>query len=541
VKSEFTCAQCRDALPGYVAGTLARTERLLVEGHLAACDACLQDYAQWRTLADLAHQADAQTPEASAQNVTGTWAAIQARILAESPVSIGVRSVNDSEHDSSPSSGTARAVSPPPARPALRHRHVPMGATATAAALLLVALAVGLFAYHPRGGSATVVHGVRTPTPLPTQTPDLGIMDVFYWGSDALSPTDAWAVGYGHENRDYSITMGVISHFDGKQWQVDKNATFEDSTLFGISMDSATDGWAVGSHTVDRQSGAVVPFLAHYTQGQWVTQTLNLPNISLRQVQMFGPDAGWATGGDNNGPVFLHFQHGVWTPTMFAPTLAALTQAASTHAASPLAYYAPQSPRAGRPKVAVAQAQFLSDTEGWATGIDQTGVAVWQFHNGQWQTVLHFVTEPGAAFLGLGVNSNTDVWVLGTAGVGTAFSSAKLTFHPLSTLSSGPLVLLHFDGHAWVRVPVDTAANVPFLDGATWMANYGAVDQQQMITGLLVNQSGHWSGTTFPQPVNSVLNAHKAPDGSTLVVAVTDEFTKTLHLLRYANGQWSNV
>ncbi|MGZ3602014.1 MAG: hypothetical protein ACXWQ5_20590, partial [Ktedonobacterales bacterium] len=248
-------------------------------------------------------------------------------------------------------------------------------------------------------------------------------------------------------------------------------------------------------------------------------------------------------------PIFLHFQHEVWTPTTFAPAHEALTQAASTqvvsmHAGSPLAYHLPLSPESAGPKVGVGQAQFLSDTEGWATGRDLTGIAVWHYHNGQWQTALHLPAAPGADFLGLGANSSTDVWVLGTAVVGTAFSSAKLAFHPLSTLSSGgPFVLLHFDGHAWARMPADSSAGAPFLDGGTWLAQYGTVNRQELVVGLLLNQGGHWSTTTFPQPVNNVLSARKAPDGSTLVVAATGDTpdTQTLQLLRYANGTWSNV
>ncbi len=544
MNSEFTCAQCRDALPGYVAGTLAHTARLAVERHLVACDTCQQTCAQWRALANLAHQADAQTPAASAQSATGTWAAIQTRILSESPFTTGVHSVNNSQHDPSPAQGTTPVSSPPPThtRPSLEQRRVPMGATAAMAALLLVALAVGLFAFHSWAGGAAAVNGMLTPTPSPTQPPDAGIADVSYWGSDTLSATDAWAVGFGRsEGGDY---VGVISHFDGKVWQVDKNAIFAGSTLFGISMDSDSDGWAVGSHIVDSASGAAVPFLAHYTQGHWVTQMLNLPNISLRQVQMFGPDAGWATGGDNNGPVFLHYQHGVWTPTAFMPKYAAVTQAASTCAVSPVAYHVPLLPMSAGPKVAVGQAQFLSDTEGWATGRDLTGIAVWQYHNGQWQTALHLSAPPGTDFLSLGANSSTDVWVLSTAGVGQAFPSAKLAFHPLSTLSSGgSLVLLHFDGRAWVSKPADSSAGAPFLAGGTWLARYGVVNDQQLVVGLLMNQGGHWSATTFPQPVNLMISAHTALDGSTLLVAAMGDAntSQTLLLLRYANGKWSSV
>lgn len=448
------------------------------------------------------------------------------------------------QHDASPAQRANPVASPPPARPSLVHRRIPIGATATVAALLLIAFAAGLFAFHPRGGGNTTGRGGQHATQIPTQAPVEGAVDVEYKASDALSPTDVWAVGTGLKNRSSTKQSSVISHFDGKRWHIDENAVFAGSQLSAISMGSASDGWAVGYHDVDT-SGAFEPFLVHYTQGRWVAQTLNLPNVTLTQVQMFGPDAGWATGRDSTqAPIFLHFQHGVWTPTTFAPTHAALTQAAAMHiAAAPLAYYAPRLPLAGRPSLAVVQAQFLSDTEGWATGIDQTGIAVWQFHNGQWQTALHLATPPGADFLGLGANANTDVWVLGTAGVGQAFSQAKLAFHPLSTLSSGASVLLHFDGHTWTSMPVDSSASPPFLAGATWLTRYGVVSQQRLVLGLLMNQGGHWSATTFPQPVNSILSVSKTADGSTLVVAATDGVSdpQTLQLLRYANGTWSSV
>lgn len=450
--------------------------------------------------------------------------------------------MNDNRHDSSPTQGTTAVTSSPPPQPSLVRRRIPMGATATVAALLLVALAVGLFAFHSRGGAATAINGGQHSTLVSD-------WNVTYTAADVLSPTDAWAVGDGFKRRSVMPRSGIISHFDGKQWHIDDNAVFPDVFFSAISMGSASDGWALGSQEGDHTQPAK-PFLAHYTGGRWVPQTLNLPNVTLSQIQMLGPDKGWATGQNaaqgDYGPVLLHFQHGVWTPTMFAPTNAALTQAASTNAVSPLAYHVPQSPMSGGPEVSVDKAQFLSDTEGWAIGTDLDKLAVWRYHNGQWQTVLRV---PGASvhrFLDIGANSSTDVWVLSKIGImgPEGFSPAQLAVYPLSTRTSGgTYFLLHFDGHSWANVPADSAAGAPFLDGATWLPKYSVANQKQVVPGLLMNQDGQWSSTTFPKPVNSVLSARKAADGSTLVVAAMGDMvdSQTLQLLRFANGTWSNV
>ncbi len=554
MNSEFTCAQCRDALPGYVAGTLARTVRLSVERHLVACDACQQAHAQWRVLADLAHQADAQTPAASVQSATGTWAAIQTRILSESPFTTGAYSVNNSQHDSPPTQGTAPILSTPPphTRPALGQRRIPMGATAVVAALLLVAIAVGLFASHLHRGLATPGLG--------WQSPSGDLMGIVYLGSDALSPTDVWAVGYGSNRASVSVSGGgfthavssVISHFDGKQWHIDESAVFAGVRLYAISMDSPTDGWAVGfrSSSTDQFESS---FLVHYTQGHWVPQTGNLPVASLLQVQMFGPDAGWATGiGSDDGPAIFHYQHGVWMQTTFAPL-----PIASPNAVPP----AVATNATPAPKYYMLQAHFLSDTEGWGVGDDKTGLEVWQYHNGQWQTVLYTPLPPETYISGLGANSSTDVWVLAVGGgLSQALSSATPAVRTLPTPSTGgSYILLHFDGHAWASMRVDAPADAaigepaaggrgsPFLDGATWLPTYAQVNHQQVVPGLLLNQGGHWSATTFPKPVDTALNANTAPDGSTLLVAAMGAVTEsqstsqTLLLLRYANGKWRSV
>ncbi len=417
------------------------------------------------------------------------------------------------------------------------HRRVPL--VAAAAALLLVLLAAAIFGLRPHGVKG--IGGHPSPTSVPTATIDT--TSLTYTASDILSPTNAWAVGYSIEGGNTS----AISHFDGNKWQVLRGAVFTDSQLNGISMDSADDGWAVGVHYIFQNNTNspptlidTKPLLVHYTQGHWVPQILDMPNTSLFQVQMFGPDDGWATGKViSTGPLFLHYQHGVWASTTFAPTAAATD-----------ASFVPQSILPpGESYTIATQVHFLSDTEGWALGQDKTSTAVlWHFHNGKWQTVFHVddAIRPAPMFLGLGVNSATDVWVLSMGSVNTASAGGGQLLSSERPLSNGGLspTLLHYDGHTWTSMQADIAAGAPFLEGATWLARYDSVNNQQlMVVGLLLNQSGRWTATIFPQPVANVFSATVAPDGSTLVVATYGNVggpPQTLHLLRYAGGKWSN-
>ena len=533
MNSEYTCTQCRESLPGYVAGTLDPAKRLSVAAHLATCEACQREHAQWRTLADLARQTDAQTPKENAQSARGTWAAIEASILSESPFTTGALFMDFDQQSTHTSLVTPPlAASPPSQRSPARRR---FSVAAMTAALLLVAFAAAIFALHPRQESVAPGNG-RKPlsTPTATAVPAVGLADVTYGDAAVLSPADAWAIGNGTQQGG-AVYTGAISHFDGHQWIIGTNAVFPNTTLSGIAMDAADDGWAVGAQGIN--IGARKPLLLHYTQGHWIPQTLtNYADAVLEQVQMFGPDDGWATGKDiANGPIFLHYHQGVWTPTTFAPT----TTAATT------AYYTPQSilPPGVSP-VSIQQAQFLSDTEGWAWGQDNTDNVLWRYHNGQWQTVFHIAASSAANFFGIGANSATDVWILGSYALGNTFAVSGAAFVSEAFHSSGGApVLFHFDGHAWARIPIDISAGAPFLAGATWLASGGSVNQRQQVTGLLLNQSGHWRVTTFTQPVTHVLSAMNAPDGSTLVVAAigSENGPQTLQLLRYANGAWSSL
>jgi hypothetical protein len=83
------------------------------------------------------------------------------------------------------------------------------------------------------------------PSPDPTlEREDL----VRLLGIDAISGTDAWAVGMFEVAGSYTHPRTLIGHWDGSRWTVvpSKNPSRIDDELLGVSAASATDIWAVG-------------------------------------------------------------------------------------------------------------------------------------------------------------------------------------------------------------------------------------------------------------------------------------------------------
>ena len=110
-------------------------------------------------------------------------------------------------------------------------------------------------------------------------------------GIAMISPRDGFAVG-GIGNS----SSGVILHYTSGRWSVQSTV---DETLYGISLCSATEAWAIGG------SGAIY----HYTSGVW-TKAANPTSHPLYGVTSlpFGSNP-WAVGA---GGTLLHYRDGAW-------------------------------------------------------------------------------------------------------------------------------------------------------------------------------------------------------------------------------------
>ena len=109
----------------------------------------------------------------------------------------------------------------------------------------------------------------------------------------ALSQQSVWAVG-GQFNMQGAPTGGIIVHYDGQQWV----STAVASPLFGVSMLSSNDGWAVGFN------GTIL----HYDGHTW--DAFNSPTSAvLRSVVVNSANNGWAVG---YGGTLLHYDGHAW-------------------------------------------------------------------------------------------------------------------------------------------------------------------------------------------------------------------------------------
>lgn len=143
----------------------------------------------------------------------------------------------------------------------------------------------------------------------------------------AVSSANIWIAGG-------SATGGhaMILHYDGSHWtQQDTPALPDFFTINGLSMVSASEGWAVGTATRDSSKRQYPPTgaILHYINGAWqLAQTL--PGDDLRTISMGSATDGWAGGShvdfaktgqqspgappmENDYPNLWHYTGGRWT------------------------------------------------------------------------------------------------------------------------------------------------------------------------------------------------------------------------------------
>jgi hypothetical protein len=123
--------------------------------------------------------------------------------------------------------------------------------------------------------------------------PPTGITN-FLYGVEAISVTDAWAVGY------YSSQPSVplIEHWDGTAWTVVDAPPLPGlfNNLYAVSAAAADDVWAVGEH--DPLSGGYRPLTLHWDGTAWAEVRAKSPGVSAKfyDVVALSADDVWAVG-----------------------------------------------------------------------------------------------------------------------------------------------------------------------------------------------------------------------------------------------------
>jgi hypothetical protein len=132
-------------------------------------------------------------------------------------------------------------------------------------------------------------------------------------GVAAPGTSNVWAVG------THGGALTEILHYDGTKWRLSSSPSKGTSSdLWGVSFDSATDGWAVGSY--DATNGDTKTLILHYDGTSWkVVVSPSRGSVSyLNAVKAIAADDVWATGayrttGGILRTLILHYDGTSWT------------------------------------------------------------------------------------------------------------------------------------------------------------------------------------------------------------------------------------
>ncbi len=258
----------------------------------------------------------------------------------------------------------------------------------------------------------------QSPPPPPTAAQVIDSPWETEWGGfngirdlDALSPTDVWAVGSN------------LVHFDGERWRaVDRRE--KPALLMAIDMTAPGEGWVVGQEMV-------VP-----VRGGALGESQALPGVTLRDVVLLSPVAGWAVGtmrdGEDFRGVVYQLVEGRWQRHTVLD----------------------------RPRSALDRLWLAGPDEGWAIG--GRGELV-HFLGQKWS-----LTEPAVdgwlRAVAIGGTGPDDVWVVG----GTEP-------HPPFIEVNDRRVMWRFDGTTWSKARDEQGtgwSDIALADGRGYAIGY---------------------------------------------------------------------
>lgn len=465
----------------------------------------------------------------------------------------GMETMSETEqHDPATTAGPERKVATIPnvhLEARLSQRAWAIGFSATAAALVLIVVAVSLFGSHWR---LTGSHATATPTAsahgqvfLARYGPIVAIsMD---------SPTDGWALGDGtrpggslaaagfyHFDGSHwrlaqtfkgieingienaSVTMfsrtdgwafnglGTLFHYDGTSWQATAITTASGEHvvhLIALDVVSPTEGWAAAYMGVGATGAGDIGFL-HYTNQQWTVERVPtaLPGVDVANLNITGISAlpggdVWAVGvapasGATGGPpattpttvaLVFHRVAGVWQVAnrLTAPTAGDSLNPRDIYMSSPTSGW-----------IVGDIDSYQQNPEGYST---TTHALLMRFDGTQWTQVSVPINSPtdNDSLFHLMATGPNNIWVEVRTTAGTVMPGG------LEVLGE----LLHYDGSAWSAVsPTPSPQGIVTIqvtnftlapDGSIWSAGSARNGQNTPGPFICSFRNGTWTASTF--------------------------------------------
>ncbi len=351
-----------------------------------------------------------------------------------------------------------------------------------------LALAAGTLVAMPAAATTHTSWSTR-PSALPREVRG-GVLN----GVTALSPTNAWAVGYrfvsGHHLRP------LIEHWDGTKWsrQASPNRTEVGTDVLAASALSPKDVWAVG--TAYGRRGTRDTLVDHWDGHRWT----RIPSPSPgKQASLFAVDAVtsrnvWAVGFGGPHSLIEHWDGKTWT---IVP-----------------------GPDPGEDGPALESVNAVSSNDAWIVGITfrRGGEATFTEH---WDgTAWTRVASPNPGLRrqnelwGVTAVSANDVWAVG------AYGGRRGT----------RTLIMHWDGTRWTTSPPARGQFATFAGVSSTSSHDvwagGSARRKTLLT--------HWDGRRWTQ-VASPNPGH----GSNLYAVSADTTTDAWAVgLRSSRGPW---
>lgn len=420
------CARYTETLPQFRQGILAPADAASLSAHMATCAYCRARLATYDGL----------------DTALGSYLRqfVAAAPSADDLVEVAMSRQKESEMaDTERDTDTRDEVALPPAHPSptavgrTARGARPHPALAVIAAILLVGLAATLFATISRTNNGPTHNGVATATTAPTATtiPRLPPTPLHLpagatlLGLSMASPSDGWAVGLTADMNDIIL----VRYHDGQwvTWQGSLPKMIVSPSMVGISMDSPTDGWLAG-----------FAGLLHYTNDRWVA--VPVPGVgAVEDVRMVSPTDGWArttlmATDSNQDEGLLHYSNGAWSQVALPAGLDTLRGAISfTFSVTPTGecWLMYSDANSGVTKIlrytdgafqlvstlSHMQGETLtmhSARDGWLTGTDAGGKAVYHFDGSNWTKVAIPASFQQQRYLyGVELSPSGQVWLFG--------------------------------------------------------------------------------------------------------------------------------
>jgi hypothetical protein len=298
--------------------------------------------------------------------------------------------------------------------------------------------------------------GAQGPADLPAwgtePSPNTGFPRNELAAVDALSPSDAWAVGH-YNAAGFNHPRPLVEHWDGTDWSSITPSWPEEGELFGVEAVAPNDVWMVGGY----QSGGQA-LIAHWN-GSALT-TVPHPNPGafnrLYAVTAIAPDDVWAVG-EYTDPISktlaLHWDGASWT-------------------------HAPTPTGDGYSHLYGVSAADSDDV--WAVGNDGNNAFSLHWDGSEWSSLPTPSRGFSTVLRSVSATPAGEVWAVGDSG----FDS----------------VTLRWTGSAWDEVPApDPGPQFLDLDGVTTISatDAWAVGVYDVTGGRWQTLTMHWDGAQW--------------------------------------------